>query len=330
MATVFAVDYDDELECPLCLDAWKKPVEASPCGHIFCEECFPQKAKSCPVCRQEIKSTQQPHRSLVNMASNVTVKCQRCGWTGTREVGYSHKCSGPKTPVETGGRVPASAPSNKHLTTYSNYEYDYDYYLSESAPISYTNASHQNNSSSFHAENMAPLKRPSLSDGEPWRKYGLDKKDYEQLSKQFTFFLEGGSTSLNRPQLTKLLRWMNFAHKPQVIADIFAEMDDDGNGLLDINEFLTWVGKNQPPPDRLYGFSLATYGKIMMEFNMFDLDEDGLLNVEDFTDMMVSTGQEKDLDRIAAIFRNLDNNNYGLISLNDYLAFRKGTSVVEL
>ena len=48
--------------------------------------------KKCPDCRRDFTGTQKPNRILVNMAKEVTVKCDSCGWEGTRESSSKHQC----------------------------------------------------------------------------------------------------------------------------------------------------------------------------------------------------------------------------------------------
>lgn len=88
---MLATNCPDELCCALCLDSWKNPVELQPCGHIFCQECIGA-PRVCPVCRAPVNCTKQPHRSLVNLAQNLPVRCSSCGWTGRREGSDSHTC----------------------------------------------------------------------------------------------------------------------------------------------------------------------------------------------------------------------------------------------
>ena len=86
-------EFSKDLECAICLEPWKDPVELQPCKHVFCRECV-QRLDKCPDCRQGINSLAPPNRILVNMASEVQVQCKRCSWKGSRAASSTHRCDG--------------------------------------------------------------------------------------------------------------------------------------------------------------------------------------------------------------------------------------------
>lgn len=86
-------DFSEELTCGLCLDSWKEPIELTPCGHIFCKECFTSlHTTECPMRCGAVASQRKPNRTLVNMSLAVQVRCPTCDWTGTRETSMNHVC----------------------------------------------------------------------------------------------------------------------------------------------------------------------------------------------------------------------------------------------
>lgn len=80
-----------DLICSVCLDTWKHPVMLRPCEHVYCESCVAS-LRHCPDCRKSISERSKPHRILQQIAEQVRVTCEGCGWCGSRSESYDHRC----------------------------------------------------------------------------------------------------------------------------------------------------------------------------------------------------------------------------------------------
>ncbi|CAF1025265.1 unnamed protein product [Adineta steineri] len=81
--------------CSICSKPFSEPVSTS-CDHTFCRECISlwitKKKKSCPTCRQQIKSDgefTQVSRPLRNMLDRLPIKCSHCGQKGLQRDNYN-------------------------------------------------------------------------------------------------------------------------------------------------------------------------------------------------------------------------------------------------
>ena len=85
-------------------------------------------------------------------------------------------------------------------------------------------------------------------------------------------------TTCNRalPVIFRLCKFMNYPNRPQDIEAMFAEVDTDRNGTLDMHEFLTYMQCKRPKPELLYGMSKHEYEQFMMQFHVYDRDGDGM------------------------------------------------------
>lgn len=102
---------DTELMCSICNKPFIEPV-STPCDHTFCSGCIThwveKKRKSCPICRLQIKSSEEftkVSRPLRNILDRLQIKCSTCGQTGlTRDSLDDHlKKICPKTTVSCPG-----------------------------------------------------------------------------------------------------------------------------------------------------------------------------------------------------------------------------------
>jgi hypothetical protein len=86
---------NSELICSICNKPFVEPV-STPCDHTFCRECIKRwiekNKKTCPTCRQEIKSIDQciqVSRPLRNILDRLQIKCLTCGQTGLQRDNFN-------------------------------------------------------------------------------------------------------------------------------------------------------------------------------------------------------------------------------------------------
>lgn len=162
------------------------------------------------------------------------------------------------------------------------------------------------------------------SDGHraPWVLYGFDQESYDQLVAIFMTFDDDGSGELDRSELTKLAKWLNFAQQPGDIDRMFREMDGDGSGALSMDEFCTWVSRNRPDPQALYGLTSSEYNCVMMAFRSYDANQDGTLSLDEFQRLCHSLGYYRTPQESAVAFKAIDTDHSGTVDLNEFLLYR--------
>ncbi|KAG5503482.1 hypothetical protein JKF63_05621 [Porcisia hertigi] len=310
-------DFSEELTCAVCLDSWKDPVEFAPCGHIFCKVCAAD-LEGCPVCRKPIKSMNVPNRTLVNMALQIRVRCMQCGWKGTREQGMSHVC----------GASPTAPPSSHESSSLAH---------GQAMPVPYKGAEHGGHHSPSNPDHLwtsgapgQPAATPARfrviepTGSRPWTLYGLDQSEYDQIVSLFVFFDEDDNGTLNHNEVARLARWLNFANTPQGVKRIFDDMDADHSGRLSLGEFLTWLRYNKPNPQALYGLTQSQYNTIMMQFHTHDRNQDGRLGIDEFSQLVLGLGEVRNAVTAQHLFRMIDRDGDGAITLHEFLSFRAG------
>ncbi|KAG5477793.1 hypothetical protein LSCM1_05092 [Leishmania martiniquensis] len=323
--------FSEELTCAVCLDSWKDPIELAPCGHIFCRACA-EGLRECPVCREPISSTKAPNRTLVNIAKQIQVKCSQCGWRGTREKSMSHECGRPESSLSASQTAAApsapatsssppcgsGAPESSGCAAYGGYNAppDLDDFCTSDSRVHAAAPQAQPPQASYQViEPTGPC---------PWTLYGLGQSEYDQIVSLFVFFDDDDSGTLDRNEVARLARWLNFANTPQDVKRIFEDMDRDHSGRLSLGEFLTWLRHNKPNPQALYGLTQSQYNTIMMQFHMHDTDQDGRLEMDEFTRLVRNLGEVRDVATAQHLFRMIDRDRNGSISLHEFLTFRAG------
>ena len=270
-----------------------------------------QTVQVCPECRKKIAARNAPNRILVNMASEVKYQCSDCGWTGTREQSRRHTdCAA--TAAAGGGRSvspqAAQYPPQQQQANYHAYAHQ---------------ASVQNAPLAFQQPRQNQEVIPVAAGGStPWVQYGLSQMEYDQIFCIFLHFDADGSGELDKKELKKLARWLNFAHTDKDIDEMFRQMDSDRSGSLSLDEFCSWLKHNRPDPQSLYGMSQSDYNYVLMQFHHYDDDSTGELTKRQFVELCVKCDLASSREEAATIFEMIDQDRSGTVDLHEFLTFR--------
>ncbi|CCW65976.1 unnamed protein product [Phytomonas sp. Hart1] len=312
-------DFNEELTCNICMDSWKDPQEVVPCGHIFCKECC-KSIHTCSICRVPIQSYRKPNRALVNLALQVRVRCGKCQWSGTREESLRHQCgvvepaggaamgAGSPYPFQSSPFLHGTAPApnlNPHLVNSPN-------------PVSPPPSIPGGRAGGRRYEVIEPY------GPEPWRLYGIQQAEYDHLFSLFLFFDSDESGVLNFEEISRLAHWLNFAHSRQDVERIFNDMDVYGRKKLSVGELLTWMKYNKPNPLALYGMTQVQYNTVMLQFRLYDANQDGFMELDAFTRLMMQNKDVSSPREAYRLFHHIDTNGDGVISLHEFVLFRSG------
>lgn len=316
-------DYDDNLQCSFCLDAFKNPRELKPCRHIFCEDCiqhFPNNL--CCICREPFEETSMPNRALVNMSLNVKTVCQQCGWVGCREKSFRHQCAPPAPPAPppvspgslASSPLPPGSPysqSGEPTTVVATstatptssgppgdpYQMSLDdLFLESSGP---------------HQEHVTPQPPPPLT-----------AEEADQLTALFFQCDEDEDGTLNRREAFHLFYTLNYAHRSDDLEELFQAMcGSPFQTELTLEELLTWRRLNSPDPALLNGFTQTQYTTIMVQFHQSDENRDGRLTQDEFVRHVMQAGLVRSEGEAREWFTSLDTQHRG-VNLQQYFQYR--------
>jgi hypothetical protein len=119
--------------------------------------------------------------------------------------------------------------------------------------------------------------RPTPPDPErPWVELHMEQEEYDRVLCMFMTFDTDSSGQLDRGELRRLCKYMNYPHREQDVAAMFLAMDTDHSGSLSFDEFVRYMQDRRPKPEILYGLSNEQYQQIMMLFHSVDDNNDGI------------------------------------------------------
>ncbi|KAH3723378.1 hypothetical protein Pelo_17915 [Pelomyxa schiedti] len=71
--------FDKSLECSICLNPLKEPVEHPQCGNMFCKSCASNLPGGvCPLCREHLTTRPVVNKFVLNSVANILVPCPLC------------------------------------------------------------------------------------------------------------------------------------------------------------------------------------------------------------------------------------------------------------
>ena len=119
----------------------------------------------------------------------------------------------------------------------------------------------------------------------PWVQYKISQEEYDHVMCTFMTFDTDMSGELDKSELARMCKWLNYPHSPADIDAMFRAMDSDGSGTLDLHEFVTYMQDHRPTPELEYGISHRKYQEVLMQFHHYDADDSGELDREELAQL---------------------------------------------
>jgi Ca2+-binding EF-hand superfamily protein len=146
----------------------------------------------------------------------------------------------------------------------------------------------------------------------------LTQRQKDEIREAFDLFDADASGTIDANELETAFRALGHEPKPGEIAKMIADIDKDGGGDVDFNEFLQMMTAKISQGD-----SKETIDKI---FNMYDQDKTGKISVDNLRWVANELGEEisdADLDLIMEEMTQFDLDSDGQIDLEEWYGVMK-------
>ena len=134
------------------------------------------------------------------------------------------------------------------------------------------------------------------------------RKEYQEAFEMFDVNKDG---SISKKELEYILRSLNEDPEEEEIQQLLDEVDVDGNGEIDFEEFVALMGKRQKQID--------LEAEIVNAFKVFDKEENNLISITELRHILSNLNDFMTEDEIDDMLFEADSDYDGFINYKDFL-----------
>ena len=128
--------------------------------------------------------------------------------------------------------------------------------------------------------------------------YDLTEDQLEELTETFAMFDRDGSGSITSKELGMIMRALGQEPTDAELMDMINEVELDGNGNIDFDEFRSLMAKKMREKD--------TDEELMEAFRFFDKDGNGFISAKELKQVMHNLGEKLTDEEINDMIRDAD------------------------
>jgi len=142
----------------------------------------------------------------------------------------------------------------------------------------------------------------------------ISEAEKREIREAFAILDEDGDGKLTTKEMRTLLQSQFMVFTDQQVDDAVKELDEDGSGCIEFDEFEKYVIQNG-----LSKPSAEEFGEEMRDaFEMFDTDGDGFIDAGEFKQFMTTFGDKMSEDEVLEIMKEADTNGDGKIDYHEF------------
>ncbi|OAF65977.1 hypothetical protein A3Q56_06298 [Intoshia linei] len=130
-----------------------------------------------------------------------------------------------------------------------------------------------------------------------------------ELELAFRIFDKDGDGTISSVELGTVLQSLGQNPTPEQLEEIIQEVDEDGNGIIDFEEFVCLMMKQNQ--------SNATEESLLEAFRLFDVNNNGYLTIEELYEMMTNRGDKLTDDEFTDMINEIDIDGDGQIAYEE-------------
>ena len=156
-----------------------------------------------------------------------------------------------------------------------------------------------------------PKKSPAgRFDPSDYARPGLTDDEIEEIKEAFDLFDADGSGTVEPHELKSAMESLGFEAKNATLFHMVSELDKDGSGAIDFEEFLEMMTSSMTDND--------TKEDIRKIFVLFDVDKTGHINIKNLKKIARDLGETLNDDDLIDLIRKGDSDGDGQVSFQDF------------
>mmetsp|Transcript_4610 Transcript_4610/g.6799 ORF Transcript_4610/g.6799 Transcript_4610/m.6799 type:complete len:161 (+) Transcript_4610:86-568(+) len=138
----------------------------------------------------------------------------------------------------------------------------------------------------------------------------MSKEQLEELRQAFSLFDKDGDGEITRVELKDVLQSLGQNPTEADIDDMIHEVDQDDNGIIDFEEFVTLMNQKLKNVDR--------EAEALEAFRVFDKNGDNLISPEELRLVMKNLGEDLTNEEVIEMIREADEDGDGYINFEEF------------
>ncbi|XP_076861593.1 troponin C, slow skeletal and cardiac muscles-like [Brachyhypopomus gauderio] len=147
----------------------------------------------------------------------------------------------------------------------------------------------------------------------------LTEDQRSEFKAAFEVFVQDAEDGcISTRELGKVMRMLGQNPTPEELQEIIDEVDEDGSGTVDFDEFLVMMVRCMKDDSKA-----KCEEELSDLFRMFDKNRDGYIDTEELCAMLTATGEIITEEDVEELMKDGDKNNDGKIDYDEFLEFMK-------
>lgn len=156
----------------------------------------------------------------------------------------------------------------------------------------------------------AARKPPTVFNALDYLRPGLTEDDIEEIKEAFDLFDSDGSGTVEPRELKSAMVSLGFEAKNATLFHVITELDKDGSGAIDFEEFLNMMSCQMSDH--------VTKEEVRSIFVLFDVDKTNHINIKNLRKIARDLGETCEDEELLDLIRKADSDNDGQVSFDDF------------
>ncbi|XP_008241453.1 PREDICTED: caltractin [Prunus mume] len=166
---------------------------------------------------------------------------------------------------------------------------------------------------------MASLYRGASRKEKPrGRHHGLPTQKRQEIKEAFELFDTDGSGTIDAKELNVAMRALGFEMTEEQITQMIADVDKDGSGAIDFDEFVHMMTAKIGERD--------TKEELMKAFHLIDQDNNGKISAADIKNIAKDLGENFNDREIQEMIEEADRDRDGEVNAEEFIRMMKRTA----
>ncbi|XP_024867035.1 calmodulin-alpha isoform X1 [Temnothorax americanus] len=142
--------------------------------------------------------------------------------------------------------------------------------------------------------------------------YGLTEDQVAEFKEAFMLFDKDEDGTITMAELGVVMRSLGQRPSETELRDMVNEVDQDGNGTIEFNEFLQMMSKKMKNADG--------EDELREAFRVFDKNNDGLISSKELRHVMTNLGEKLSEEEVDDMIKEADLDGDGMVNYEDFVS----------